>query len=77
MMKDEELSNPRSCTNRAKLHEWIFVLLARDEAAPGAIRAWVKERLRLGKNKPEDEQIGEALHCAALMEKQREAGVLK
>jgi hypothetical protein len=50
----------------------LFVLLARDAAAPIAIRAWVDERLRLGLNTDADFQIHEALNCAAIMERQRE-----
>ena len=76
MVKTDELTNPNSCMSRAKDHEWTFVLLARDEAAPLAIRAWCDERIRLGKNTPEDEQIKEAIRCAQLMTEQRNAGVL-
>jgi phage-related baseplate assembly protein len=43
-------------------NEMVFVLLSRDAAAPVAIRAWVAERLRLGKN------VVEALVCAQTME---------
>jgi hypothetical protein len=46
----------------------LFVLLGRDVAAPFAIRAWVDERLRLGKNMRGDAQIAEALACAETME---------
>jgi hypothetical protein len=46
----------------------LFVLLSRDAAAPVAIRAWVAERLRLGKNTETDQQIVEALACARTME---------
>ena len=77
MVKTDELTNERSCMSRALPHEWTFVLLARDVAAPVAIRAWVDERIALGKNKIGDEQIKEALRCAELMERQRAAGVLK
>ena len=48
--------------------EMVFVLLSRDAAAPVAIRAWVAERVRLGKNIEADQQIIEALECAATME---------
>jgi len=48
--------------------EMVFVLLSRDAAAPVAIRAWVAERIRLGKNVETDEQIVEALECARVME---------
>lgn len=68
MIKREELSNPNSCMSRARDDEMTFVLLGRDRAAPAAIRAWVGERLRLGKNKPDDPQIVEAEQTANLIE---------
>lgn len=68
MRKSDELIVPDSCWNKARLDERVFVLLARDKAAPTAIRAWVEERIRLGKNHPTDNQITHALNCAALME---------
>lgn len=74
MIKREELTNPRSCMVRANDDEMTFVLLARDVAAPVAIRAWVKERCRIGKNRYDDPQITEALDCADEMEKQRLGG---
>ena len=71
MIKREELTNPKSCMSRAKDDEMTFVLLGRDAAAPHAIRAWVDERLRLGKNLVSDAQIVEALLCAEAMEQNR------
>lgn len=71
MRKKEELTNPASCMSRAKDDEMTFVLLGRDIAAPHAIRSWVDERLRLGKNTVADPQIIEALQCAAAMEAER------
>lgn len=71
MIKSDVIDNPESCLNTAYDQEQLFVLLARDPAAPAAIRAWVAERLRLGRNKPGDEQIREAYECATLMELQR------
>lgn len=68
MLKRDELSNPDSCMSRAKDDEMTFVLLGRDQAAPAAIRAWVMERIRLGKNKSDDDQIIEAEMCARIME---------
>jgi hypothetical protein len=68
MIKREELSNPNSCMSRARDDEMTFVLLGRDIAAPAAIRAWVDQRLRLGKNSGDDTQIIEALNCADAME---------
>jgi hypothetical protein len=72
MLKRDEISNPESCLNSALGGERLFVMLARDPAAPVAIRAWVNERLRLGKNARGDAQIMEALDCARWMEEERE-----
>lgn len=60
MRKRDELTDPNSCMSRAKDDEWTFVLLGRDTAATVAVRAWIQERIRLGKNKPDDPQIVEA-----------------
>jgi len=68
MIKMDELANSNSCLNRAKDDETIFVLLARDIAAPIAIRAWVAARIRHGKNKLEDDQMQTALADATKME---------
>lgn len=67
MRKRDELSRPHSCMGCAHPDEMVFVLLGRDAAAPAAIRAWVDERIRLGRNASTDEQIVEALKCAATM----------
>lgn len=77
MLKHEELRNPNSCLSRAKPDEMVFVLLARDAAAPDTIRQWVYERIRTGKNKETDPQIQEALACAKTMERQRVEGIAK
>ena len=66
--KSEELTNPASCMSRARPDEMTFVLLERDKAAPAAIRAWIRERVRLGKNNYADQQIREAEACARFME---------
>lgn len=68
MRKKDELSQEHTCMQHAHAEEMVFVLLSRDEAAPVAIRAWVSERLRLGKNTEADKQIVEALECARIME---------
>jgi hypothetical protein len=60
MRKRDELTDPNSCMSKARDDEWTFVLLGRDKAAPAAVRAWIAERIRLGKNKPDDAQIVEA-----------------
>lgn len=72
MLKTDEIAVPTSCLNRARDDERIFVLLGRDAAAPVAIRAWIAERLRLGKNAPDDAQIVGALDLADRMERDRE-----
>ena len=51
------------CMAKARPDEMTFVLLARDAAAPVAIRAWIAERVRLGKNRPHDEQIVDLYFC--------------
>lgn len=68
MRKQDELTNPDSCLNRARSNEMLFVLIGRDRAAPAAIRAWAAERIKIGKNAPNDLQIMEALLCAQAME---------
>jgi len=68
MRKKDELTREHTCMQHAHPNEMTFVLLSRDAAAPIAIRAWVTERLRLGKNTEHDLQIVEALECASTME---------
>lgn len=70
MRKRDELSKPQTCMQSAHPMEMTFVLLGRDAAAPVAIRAWVAERIRIGKNAESDAQILEALECAATMERE-------
>lgn len=71
MIKRKELTDPKSCMSRADDDEMTFVLLGRDLAAPFAIRMWVNERIRLGKNQSGDPQIIEALECAEWMDRHR------
>ena len=71
MLKRDETSDPKSCMNRAKDEEMVFVLLGRDLAAPVAIRAWMAERIRLGENQRGDAQLVDAEECARLMEESR------
>ncbi len=68
MRKEDELSKEHTCMQHAHAKEMVFVLLSRDAAAPVAVRAWVAERLRLGKNVETDAQIIEALEVATVME---------
>lgn len=68
MIKRDEMEYSESCLNKARSDERLFVLMARDPAAPVAIRAWVHERIRIHKNTADDPQVVEALECARLME---------
>lgn len=68
MRKKEELSSDNTCMGHAHPDEMVFVLIGRDPAAPVAVRAWVAERLRLGKNAETDPQVVEALRVADTME---------
>lgn len=67
MIKIQEIADSRSCLNKARDDEMLFVLLGRDPAAPVAIRVWCAERIRLGKNQPGDPQIVEAMQAADRM----------
>lgn len=71
MNKSDELTDPNSCMSKAHDDEMTFVLLARDIAAPWAIRLWIVLRILRGKNKWNDAQIQEALHCAREMNRQK------
>lgn len=66
MRKTDELE--RGCMSNAFDDEMTFVLLARDAAAPDTIRAWANARIVRGLNRPEDDQIVEALQCADRMD---------
>lgn len=68
MRKIDEACLLDSCWSKAKDDEMLFILLARDLAAPATIRFWIQERIRLGKNRPEDAKLLEAEACAKAME---------
>lgn len=70
MRKRDELAASGSCLNRAHPLEMIFTLRGIDESAPAAVRAWVDDRIRRGKNAASDPQIVEALACAETMERE-------
>jgi hypothetical protein len=69
MIKTLEQRDSQSCWNKAADTEMVFVLLARDAAAPHAIREWVKERIRLNKNTVDDYQVKDALAAALFIER--------
>lgn len=64
MTKEEERANPRSCWNKARDGERLFVMIERDGAMPGTIRDWADRRIRMGFNEPGDAQITEARRLA-------------
>lgn len=68
MKKCDELAQSRSCWNKAKDDEIVFVLLGRDKASPATIREWAKQRVLLQLNTPDDPQILEALTTALEIE---------
>ena len=74
MIKRMEKADGRSCWNKAADDELVFVLLARDVAAPRAVREWANERVALGKNRFDDSQIEEALKWAKAVENQQRSG---
>lgn len=71
MKKRDEILDPGSCWNKAGEEEMIFVLRAKDPAAPDTIRAWCLERARRGRNNPSDPKISSALGIADAMEEER------
>lgn len=71
MLKIEEQNDPESCWNRAEWAEPTFILLGRDSSAPTAIRGWTIDRVRRGKNNPDDAQILEAFALADMMDRYR------
>lgn len=71
MQKQHEVTSADSCMGRALDDEMTFVLLARDAAAPVAIRGWIAERIRLGKSRPGDPEVVEAEAIACTMEQTR------
>lgn len=71
MLKRDELADPKSCLNRARDDEMVFVLLGRDVAAPAAVRAWIAYRIKAGKNTMLDRQIQEALKWIEAVETER------
>lgn len=73
MLKHLEEGDPRSCWNKAKQSERVFVLLGRDRATPAVIRHWIKERIALGLNQPGDVQLTDAEAEALAMEREASA----
>lgn len=70
MRKTDEIKNTDSCLNQSRSDEMLFVLCARDKAAPIAILLWVQIRITLGLNKWKDDKIQEALYTAQVMQRE-------
>lgn len=68
MLKKDEIANPDSCLNKAADEEPVFVLRAKDAAAPNTIRCWAEERMERGLNIASDQKIVDALAIAERME---------
>ena len=68
MLKRDELATPTSCINRAADDEPVFVLRAKDIAAPWAIREWIKARQEFGLNNKFDAKLLEAERLALQMD---------
>ena len=77
MTNAEEIASLESCWNKANDGEFLFVLRAKDPAAPGAILHWIEERVRLGLNRLNDDKIKEAFRAAMAMEDQADSGELE
>src|ERR1019366_4825783 len=75
MLKSDELTSSNSCLNRARADEMNFVFVEDDEAAPATIRAWIAERIRLGRNKAVDQKLVTAEAVAVAMEKSKAASM--
>lgn len=71
MQKAYEVANSTSCLNKALMNEMMFILLARDPAAPAAIDAWILERVKLGLNRMSDDKIKSAIKCKDIMLEER------
>lgn len=73
MIKSQEFTG-HGCLAKAENSEMLFILLARDPAAPATIRFWIEERQRRGLNSAvtRDTQMTEAEKCAKTMELQRQ-----
>jgi hypothetical protein len=74
MLKREELTHRNSYLNRAADGEYLFVLRGHDIATPATIRFWAAERIRIGKNKPTDDQIVSAVRDADMLDRENRGG---
>lgn len=70
--KRENLLELHSCFNKAEDDEPLFILLGRDASAPVALRFWIEDRIKRGKNKRDDPQIQDAERVITQMQDWRE-----
>jgi hypothetical protein len=77
--KRENIYNPKSCWNKARAEEPIFILRSNDELAPNVVRYWASVYLHVRgdgdvnkMNLKERGKYHEALNCADAMDKYKE-----
>jgi hypothetical protein len=73
MLKKDEVSNPKSCLNKAADDEPVFVLRAKDPIAAEVVRDWAERAF----GKHEDDKIDDANQLATQMERWRRVNVDK
>lgn len=66
--RTENEGDDASCWNKARVDEPMFILLGRDTSAGHAVRLWIYDRLSMGKNTSNDQQIKDAYLIASKME---------
>lgn len=69
MLKRQEMTDPKSCLNKAAADEPVFVLRAKDPLAPDIIRLWAAE----AQGMHEVEKCNEATQIADDMDAWRKA----
>lgn len=67
MLKQLELSNPKSCLNKARADEPVFVLRAKDRLAAMTVRHWIA----MSEGLHEPDKLEEAEELAQKMEEWR------
>lgn len=68
MKKRDEMEQPTSCLNHSRPDEPLFVLCARDPAAPPTVREWARRYVKAkgGKRRLTDKQRAKVQHAFAL-----------
>lgn len=60
MIKSLEISDPKSCLNKASNDEPIFVLRAKDPQSIPIVLAWIQKRIEEGHEDVDDPKIRDA-----------------